>query len=168
MKCRPGWTADEAPSAPSWPPACPPRRRSPPRSPACQRRRRHRVRGAPRVHPRVRLRGRNICLDWRRLASQPPRLSVPRGASFTTAASSPRARRRQHSPGWGGSLMPVSSLWCLRLQGRRHASINGDQPTKYHRYAIRRYGYRYGDTVIRRFPKNKDTPIRQVYIFLKT
>ena len=35
-------------------------------------------------------------------------------------------------------------------------------------YAIRRYGYGYGDMVIRQFSKNKDTPIRQVYIFLKT
>ena len=30
-----------------------------------------------------------------------------------------------------------------------------------------RYGYGYGDTAIRRFSKNKDTSIRQVYIFLK-
>ena len=39
---------------------------------------------------------------------------------------------------------------------------------KYHRYAIRRYEYGYGDTAIRRFSKNKDTPIRHVYIFLQT
>ena len=103
------------PTTPSWPPACPPRRRSPPRSPVCHRRRRC-VRGAPCVHPRVRLRGRSVFLG---VGSQ-SRLSGPRGASFTAASSSPRARRHRHSPSGEGPCRPaVSSLSGCR----RHTSM---------------------------------------------
>jgi len=80
-------------------------------------------------------------------------------------------------PSWHCHNLFIS---CLRLASYywregKHGTMNicsnvkfqKDWKPKYHRYAIRRYGYGYGDTAIRRFSKNKDTPIRQVYIFLK-
>ena len=112
------------------------------------------------------------CLPCGRRRSQPARLLAPRAAP--RPAHSPRAACVGHAlprpPMAARPLVARAPSPLATARGPCRACSRDRAPVaskrgsrfsaKYHRYAICRYGYGYGDTVIRRFSKNKNTPIR--------